>query len=143
MVYVDADGIPLTTETESAQKAEVNLALQTVDKLSIETRPLHPKKRAKKLTADKAYDAKWLRRDLKKRGINPKIPKKRKPGQEEYPKYNETIAEDYQKRWKVERTIAWFGAYRRLLIRWEHDDEVYDAFVDIACLMICLKRVLI
>ena len=26
----------------------------------------------------------------------------------------------YKRRWKVERTIAWLGNYRRLLIRWEY-----------------------
>jgi transposase len=27
----------------------------------------------------------------------------------------------YKRRWKVERTFAWFGNYRHLLVRWEHN----------------------
>jgi len=143
MIYVDEDGVPLTIGVESAQKAEVKLALQTIDKVSIETRPNHPKKRAKKCVADKAYDAKWLREALRKRRITPKIPKKRKKGQQDEPSYNRRVAEYYRERWIVERTISWLGAYRRLLIRWEHDDDVYEGFVTIACIMICLRKVLI
>lgn len=141
MVYIDGNGIPLTIEVESAQKAEVKLALQTVSKLSIATRPLHSKTHAKIFVADKAYDAKWLRESLRERGIAPKIPKRKKKGQKEEPTYNETIVDYYRKRWLVERTISWLGAYRRLLIRWEYHDDIYEAFVTIACMMICLKRV--
>ena len=141
MLYIDENGTPLTTTVESAQKAEVKLALQTIDDLCIETRPLHPKTHAKKLTADKAYDAGWFRESLRERGITPKIPKRRKKGEQKEPSYNETIADYYSKRWKVERTISWLGAYRRLLIRWEHHDHIYEAFVNIACMLICLRRV--
>jgi transposase len=140
MLYIDDNGIPLTILTESAQKAEVKLALQTIDELSIETRPLHPKIHAKKVTADKAYDAGWFREALRERGITPKIPKRKKKGAKEEPIYNETIADYYYKRWKVERTISWLGAYRRLLIRWEYHDSIYEAFVNIACMLICLRR---
>lgn len=141
MVYIDGNGIPLTIEVESAQKAEVKLALQTIDQLSIEKRPLHPKTHAKVYVADKAYDAKWLREGLRERGIKSKIPKRRKKGDKQEPTYNQTIVDYYKRRWLVERTISWLGAYRRLLIRWEHHDYIYEAFVDIACMMICLRRV--
>ncbi len=43
----------------------------------------------------------------------------------------------------IERTISWLGAYRRLPIRWERQDDMYEAFVMIACSMFCLRRVLI
>lgn len=113
MVYVDGTGLPIAIEVESAQKAEVKLALQTIDQVSIAGRPLHPRKRGETLCADKAYDAKWLRDALKARTIKPKIPKKRKKGQKDEP------------------------------LRWERDDEVYEAFVTIACMLICLKKVLL
>lgn len=140
MVYVDGNGIPLTTLVESAQLSEYNLTIPTLSQTNVPIRPLHPKKRAKVVVADKGFDAKWLRSGIKQLGISPKIPKRRKKGQEEEPTYNQTIAEYYRRRWIVERTISWFGAYRRLLIRWEKDDSVYEAFLTIACSLICLRR---
>lgn len=103
---------------------------------------MHPKKREGILCADKAYDAKWLRDALRARTIKSKIPKKRKRGQTDEPHYNQTITEFYRSRWIVKRTISWFSSYRRLLVRWERDD-VYEAFVTLACMLICLKRVLL
>jgi len=143
MVYVDGNGIPIALEIESAQKSEVKLALQTIDKVSIAGRPLHPKKHAGILCADKAYDAGWLRKALRERTIKPKIPKRKKKGQKDEPLYNQTITEFYRTRWIVERTISWFSWYRRILMRWERQDDVYEAFVTLACIMICLKRVLL
>lgn len=143
MVYVDGNGLPLSTLIESAQKAEVKLALETINQVSVAGRPLHPRKRAEVLVADKGYDAKWLRDKLQEHNIKPKIPKRRKRGEQDEPRYNQTIVAYYRTRWIVERTISWFSWYRRILIRWERDDAIYEAFLTLACIMICLKRVLI
>ncbi len=143
MVYVDGNGIPLSTVVESAQKSEVKLALETINGVSVEGRPLHPRKKADILVADKGYDAQWLRDKLQERNIKSKIPKRRKKGGKDEPRYNQTIVEYYKTRWIVERTISWLSWYRRIITRWERNDEIYEAFLTIACTMICLKRVLI
>lgn len=140
MIYVDGEGIPLSTVVESAQKSEVNLAIPTIDGVSVEKIPLHPKKRADMIVADKGYDARWLRKEISKRGIKHKIPKRKKKGQTDEPVYNQKMHNCYKYRFIVERTISWFGAYRRLLIRWEHNDHVYEGFFNIACMMVCLRR---
>ena len=106
MIAADKEGIPLSSILDSAQKAEVKLALQTVDNIEVSKRPLHPRRKPKRLCADKGYDAEWLREELRRRRINPQIPK------------------------------------RRLLIRWERNITTYQAFFNIACMMICLKEVL-
>ena len=48
--------------------------------------------------------------------------------------------EDYRLRYTVERSFAWLGAFRRLLIRWEHLATVYEAFFCVALLRICFRR---
>ena len=96
MVLTDQNGLPLSGIIDSAQKAEVNLALETIDAVSVPIRPQHDKKRPEKLVADKAYDAKWLRDEIKRRSIQPSIPKRRKKGQSEEPKYNQTIKGEFQ-----------------------------------------------
>jgi len=142
MLAIDGQGIPLTGILSSASTSEFNLIFPTLDTLFIEKRPNHPIKKTKILIADKGYDARWVREGLRRRGITPYIPKRRKSGKEEEPVYNTRIKPFYKLRWKVERTISWLGNYRRVTTRYEHYDHIYKAFFQLACIMICLNWVL-
>ena len=42
----------------------------------------------------------------------------------------------------VERTFAWLGNFRRLVVRYYRSLMIYRAFFHIACFMIVLRRVL-
>ena len=46
----------------------------------------------------------------------------------------------YVRRWIVERTNAWFGQFRRLLVRHEHLLSTYRAFFYLACFWITLRQ---
>jgi len=46
----------------------------------------------------------------------------------------------YRHRWIVERTIAWLGNHRRLLVRWEKKLSVFLGFTLLGCLMIALRH---
>ena len=142
MLAVDGSGIPLNLLTEAANVSEFKLALQTVDGISVATRPLHPRKRPDMLVADKGYDAKWLRKAFYKRNITPYIPKRRHKGEQEEPRYTNTIKHFYATRWIVERTNAWLQNYRRVTVRWDRNADTYEAFIELACILICLRRVL-
>lgn len=48
----------------------------------------------------------------------------------------------YKRRWIIERTNAWLGQFRRLLVRHEHLLSTYRAFFYLACLWITLRRCL-
>jgi len=39
----------------------------------------------------------------------------------------------------VERTFAWLKHSRRLAIRYERREERHQAFLDLACALLCLK----
>lgn len=106
MLAVDGNGIPLTLLTEATNISEFKLALQTIDQISVSTRPLHPHTRPEILVADKGYDAEWLRKAISKRNIKPKIPKRRKPEETEEPTHNTGIKPYYKTRWIIERTNA-------------------------------------
>jgi hypothetical protein len=41
----------------------------------------------------------------------------------------------------VERSFAWFGNFRRLLIRWEHRVSVYRSWFAFAVMLLCVRRV--
>lgn len=42
-------------------------------------------------------------------------------------------------RWVVERTIAWLHQFRRLRVRYERRADIHQAFLNIACAIICLR----
>jgi hypothetical protein len=46
----------------------------------------------------------------------------------------------YRRRRRVEWTFAWFGNFRRLLLRWERQLTTYLAFFQLACLLITMRQ---
>lgn len=46
----------------------------------------------------------------------------------------------YKRHWKIERTNAWLGQFRRVLLRHEHLLTAYRAFFHLACLWITLRK---
>jgi hypothetical protein len=43
-------------------------------------------------------------------------------------------------RWPVERSIAWLHSFRRLKVRYERYAHVHEAFMSLACALICWTR---
>jgi len=140
MVLVDGRGLPLGVRLESASPGEVTLAEATLAEVKVPRPKGRPRQRPKRVIADRAYDSDPLRERLKKRGIDLIVPyrdnnKKRK--HEDGRKLRR-----YKRRWIVERTNAWLGQFRRLLVRHEHLLLTYRAFFYLACLWITLRRCL-
>ena len=48
--------------------------------------------------------------------------------------------EEFRQRYTVERTCAWLGNYRRLLIRWERRFTVNRAFFTFAIMLLSVRR---
>jgi transposase len=40
----------------------------------------------------------------------------------------------------VERTFAWLHQFRRLPIRWERRPDLHEAFLSLACALICWRQ---
>lgn len=40
-------------------------------------------------------------------------------------------------RWVVERTLAWFGRFRRLTVRYERHAPIHEAFLRLGAALIC------
>jgi transposase len=40
-------------------------------------------------------------------------------------------------RWVVERTLGWLHRFRRLCIRYERRADIHQAFLSLACILIC------
>ncbi len=116
MLVVEGQGLPLGVLVESAQKAEVRLAESTLAQVKVTRRVGRPRTRPKELVADRGYDSEALRRRLRARGIKPCIPRRRnaRPRRGRKPDLS-----GYRQRWVVERTFAWLGGFRRLVVRWK------------------------
>ena len=139
MVVVDGQGIPLGNYLDSASPAEVTLLEKTIDQIAVPRRGRgRPRKKPKRIIADKAYDSDPLRKRLARRGMELICPYRSNNKEQKY--YDGRKLRRYKRRWKVERTFAWLGNNRRLVVRWDHDIMVYDAFFHVACLLITLRR---
>lgn len=130
MLVVDGNGLPLGFHLDSASRAEVRLAQQTLDTIKVARPYGRPKQRPEKVVADRGYDSSAFRDALRRRGIRMCIPAKRRPKNWKAKQGRPVLVrrEDYRLRYTVERSFAWLGAFRRLLIRWEHLAMVYEAF---------------
>ena len=139
MVVVDGQGVPLGVHLDAASPAEVSLLEPTLATIAVpRAGPGRPRQKPERVIADKAYDSDRLRARLKRRGIELIAPHRRnrkKPKTQDGRKLRR-----YRKRWKVERTFAWFGNFRRLLVRWERHLKMYLAFFHLACWLITLNR---
>jgi transposase len=100
--------------------------------------PGRPRTRPKRLIGDKAYDSDPLRKRLKKRGVSLLSPHRR--NHRNVNRQDDRLWDRYRKRYIVERTFSRFGNFRRLVVRYEHQIGMYVAFIQIACVMIVIKR---
>jgi IS5 family transposase len=90
-----------------------------------------PRRRPKKLHADKAYDHRRCRKECRARSLAPRIARRGV----------ETSERLGQHRWIVERTLAWLNRFRRLAIRYERRADIHEAFVILGCALICLNQI--
>lgn len=90
-------------------------------------RPGRPRRRPAKLHADLGYASRHNRAVLRQRGIAPRIARK---GIESRTRLG-------RHRWVAERAFAWLHRNRRLLVRYERDAALHDAFLHLGCALIC------
>lgn len=87
----------------------------------------HPRKRPDKVQGDRGYDSEPHRRDLRKKGIEPVLAKRRTKNGSGLGIY----------RWVVERTLSWLHQNRRLRVRYERRSDIHEALMTIGCIKIC------
>src|SRR6202051_722837 len=141
MVVVDGRGLPLGNSLHSASPGEVTLAKTTLATIRVGRRHHagRPRQKPVRVIADKAYDSDPLRKRLRQRGIELMLPhccNRKKPATQDG-----RALRRYRRRWIVERTNAWLGNFRRLVVRYDRSLTIYGAFFHIACFMIVLRRV--
>lgn len=126
----DANGMPVVAVTTPANGDERQQVLPMLTQIRLATlKRGNPKRRPKTLAADKGYDAKWLRHQLRTKGIRPQI----KQRQWSCKKLKRRPIRNIVPRYKQERSFSWFQRkYRRLVVRWERLKVCFDAFLLLA-----------
>ncbi|QIP83278.1 IS5 family transposase [Streptomyces sp. Tu 2975] len=126
----DGRGTPRKVITTAANVNDVTQTLALVDGVPpVAGRP-GTRRRPEALLGDKGYDSNPNRRGLRKRRILPVISRKGSPNIKGLGKL----------RYVVEQTFALLHQFKRLAIRWERRNELHDAFVSLACSLICWRR---
>lgn len=97
---------------------------------AVRTRRGPRRRRPDKVRADKAYHSAGNLAWLRERHITPRIAR---PGVES----SERLG---RHRWKIERLISWLFGYRRLTVRYERKGSHFLAFLGIAAVMTCYKK---
>ena len=131
MVLTDAQGTPLSVEIHSASPAEVTLIESLLDRRQLSRHP-------QRLIDDRAADSDPLRQRLSRQGLDlicPHRKNRRRP-----PLQDGRQLRRYRRRWKIERTRSGLQNFRRLVVRYEDHADLFLRFVQLACLIMTLRR---
>jgi transposase len=89
-----------------------------------------PRRRPKRLSADRGYDYDSHRRQLRRPGITPEIARRKSSHGSGLGRY----------RWIVERTFAWLHQFKRLLVRYDRRADIHEAFLALGCCLVCYRK---
>jgi transposase len=129
-VLTDAQGIPLTATVTAANVNEVTQVLQVLtDMPPVGGKPGPKRQKPRRLQGDEGYHSEPLRTLLRWLGITPVLAER---GREHGSGLGVL-------RWFVERTISWLHAFGRLRRRLDRLTEIQEAFLRLACALICLR----
>lgn len=124
----------IALHTCSASPHEVTLVNDTLDACVLEELP-------ETVIGDKAYDSDKLDRQLaEERGVELISPHKR--NRRRSATQDGRPLRRYKRRWKIERLFAWLQNFRRLVVRYKHHLQNFQAMVQLGCAVILLRRVL-
>lgn len=90
------------------------------------------------MIGDRAYDSDPLDQELAAQGVEMIAPHRAKRARKTQ---DGRALRRYKRRWKVERLFAWFFQSRRLVTRYETKAQNFFGFVQLACMVILLRRV--
>ena len=131
MAIADSNGLPIAISTHEANTHEIKLIKKTLSASFVKARP-------KRIIADRAYDSDKADKELKSMRIILIAP--HRSNRKSKPTQDGRQLRRYKHRWKVERLFAWIQNYRRCYVRYEYHDANFLAFVQLACIMILLKK---
>jgi hypothetical protein len=130
-VITEGHGIPLAVSLTGGQRNDVTRLMPLIAAIPpVRGRRARPRTRPDAVCADRGYDHDKYRRQAREKGITPVIARRG----------TEHGSGPGVHRWVVEQSIALLHRFRRLRIRWEIRDDIHEAFLSLACSIICWRR---
>ncbi|ARK92842.1 IS5 family transposase [Burkholderia pseudomallei] len=130
-LIVDAQGIPLAVILTAANCNDITQLDALVEAIPpIRGKRGRPLRKPKIVQGDRGYSSEPHRQRLRERGITPLLAKIGSP-------HGSGLGKT---RWFIERSLAWLHAFRRLKIRYERYAHVHEAFLSLACCLICWNK---
>lgn len=130
-LIVDRHGTPLAVSLTGGNRHDVTQLMPLLDAIPpIRGLRGRPRSRPRRLFADRGYDYDKYRRLIRARGITPKIARRGTP-------HGSGLGKTH---WVVERTFAWLHQFKRLRIRYEIRADLHLGLLQLACSIICLRR---
>jgi transposase len=130
-LIVDAQGIPLAVILTGANRHDITQLDALVAAIPhIRGKQGRPLRKPRIVQGDRGYSSEPHRQRLRECGITPVLAKIGAP-------HGSGLG---RTRWVVERSIAWLHSVRRLKIRYERYAHVHEAFLSLACSLICWSR---
>jgi transposase len=128
---VDAGGVPLACLLTGANAHDVTQLLPLVEAIPpVRGKAGAPLRKPKCVMGDRGYDSDPHRMTLSGRGIRTRIARRGDP-------HGSGLG---ILRYVVEQTLALLHQFRRLRVRYDRRDDVHEAFMSLACSMICWRR---
>lgn len=141
-LVVDENGLPLSVVEARGSTHDITLAPKTVERI-----PRSIARQIEMMLGDKGYDSAPFRSFLKGQGMSSDIPERELPMV-----YRQKILWDNLdrrknhkgnvKRFVVERTNAWTKSFRRLRFRFDYTMLSFSAFLNLAFVVICARKLI-
>jgi transposase len=129
-VMTDAQGIPLAATVTAANVNEVTQVFEVLDEVPpVGGKPGPKRQKPERLQGDRGYDSEPVRQGLRGKGITPILAARGTEHGSGLGVY----------RWFVERTISWLHSFGRLRRRLDRHTEIQEAFLHLACALVCLR----
>jgi transposase len=130
-LITDAQGIPLAVILTAANCNDITQLDALVEAIPpIRGKPGRPLRKPEIVQGDRGYSSEKHRERLRERGIVPQLAKIGSP-------HGSGLGKT---RWPVERSFAWLHSFRRLKIRYERYAHIHEAFLSLACALICWSQ---
>jgi transposase len=130
-VLTDGNGTPLAAHTAAGNRHDVTQLDRLIDDVPpVRGKSGRPRRRPKVVYGDRAYDSQPHRDSLAALGIGSHLARRGDA-------HGSGLG---QIRWVVERTLSWLHQNRRLRVRYERRSDIHDAFLKIACALICYNQ---
>jgi putative transposase len=131
----EGHGLPLGIVVAGANVPDMKLTAPTLDALVVE-RPAPTAAQPQHLCLDAGYDYDLPRFAAEQRRYVAHI----RPRGEDRANARSLDPAKRPRRWVVERLHSWLNRSRRLLVRWEKLQQTYEAFIHLACALLCFQQ---